>query len=365
MGSNQFSFMLFLCFCLLSFSSAILHPCRKDQRAALLKFKKPLTLDPSLVTCSSNSYTSSWNRSRDCCSWDGVICDEMTGHVIELNLSCSGLVGKIDSNNNLFQLSRLQRLDLSSNNFSNSHILPELRRFSSLTLLDLSDSYFSGHIPSEISHLSQLQSLHFSPSFETILRLTAHDLKLLFENLTQLRELEGGNSAMFGGKIPQSLINCKQLEGDNHLMDTFPVLLGTLPKLKVLSLRSNKLHGSIRTLTSQNMFPHLQILDLSSNAFTKNIPSGLFQHFKAMRTIHQTMNAPSDEWDRYYQDSVALVTKGLDLEVVRILFLYTTVDLSNNKFERHIPSIMGDLTALRVISCVQVSQKYRNRKKMK
>ncbi|WMV30326.1 hypothetical protein MTR67_023711 [Solanum verrucosum] len=62
------------------------------------------------------------------------------------------------------------------------------------------------------------------------------------------------------------------------------------------------------------------------------------------------MNAPSDEWDRYYQDSVALVTKGLDLEVVRILFLYTTVDLSNNKFEGHIPSIMGDLTALRVLN---------------
>ncbi|KAH0669455.1 hypothetical protein KY285_023617 [Solanum tuberosum] len=69
-----------------------------------------------------------------------------------------------------------------------------------------------------------------------------------------------------------------------------------------------------------------------------------------MRTIHQTMNAPSDEWDRYYQDSVALVTKGLDLEVVRILFLYTTVDFSNNKFEGHIPSIMGDLTALRVLN---------------
>ncbi|KAG5574070.1 hypothetical protein H5410_063836 [Solanum commersonii] len=174
----------------LSFSSSIPHSCRKDQSTALLKFKKTLTLDPSLVTCSSYSYTSSWNKSRDCCSWDGVICDEMTGCVIELNLSCSGLVGKIDSNSSLFQLSHLQRLDLSSNIFSDSHISPEFGRFSSLTLLDLSDSYFSGHIPSEISHLSQLQSLHLSPSFETILRLTAHDLTLLLQNLTQLRELD-------------------------------------------------------------------------------------------------------------------------------------------------------------------------------
>ncbi|XP_049405089.1 receptor-like protein 9DC1 [Solanum stenotomum] len=216
---------------------AILHPCRKDQHAALLKFKKPLTLDPSLVTCSSYSYTSSWNRSRDCCSWDGVICDEMSGHMIELNLSSSGLVGKIDSNNSLFQLSRLQRLDLSSNNFSNSHILPELRRFLSLTLLDLSDSYFSGHIPSEISRLSQLQSLHFSPSFETILRLIAHDLKLLFENLTQLRELEGA--------IPQCLGNINGLEvldmHHNSLSGTLPMTFTIGSALKSFNFYGNKL----------------------------------------------------------------------------------------------------------------------------
>ncbi|KAH0733739.1 hypothetical protein KY285_009446 [Solanum tuberosum] len=756
MGYRQFLFLIFVCFCQLSFSSSIPHPCRKDQSTALLKFKKTLTVDSSLVTCSSYSYTSSWNTSRDCCSWDGVICDEMTGHVIELNLSCSGLVGKIDSNSSLFQLSHLQRLDLSSNNFSNSHISPEFGRFSSLTLLDLSDSYFSGHIPSEISHLSQLQSLRLSPSFETYLKLTAHDLKLLLQNSTQLRELDVtsinisstippnfsshlttlrmGNTGLYGiipesifhlpnletlvlqnnnqlsghfpktkwnssaslieldlsgvnfsdnlpesigyltsvhslslkncnlrgpipesllnltciedldlqynslngtipsgmfslpslsrlvlsnnhfsgqfddfnsnsliwidlsnnqlqghlpksiqnhvnltglilsfnnfsghvdvsffadlkqlyyldlsynrisltnenkhnvtlpgslmslqlaacevkeleflrsakllwqldlsnnkiqgripdwawtnwmfllqrlnlshnmlesvesipllfieaidlrsnllqgslpippistrfffishnnlteeipsdicnltslvmldlarnnlkggipqclgnisglevldmhhnslsgtlpttfrigsalksfnfhgnkleGKIPQSLTNCKQLDvldlGDNHLNDTFPVWLGTLPKLKVLSLRSNKLHGSIRTLTIENMFPQLRILDLSSNAFTKSLPTSLFQHLKAMRTVDQTMNAPSDEGNRYYQDSVALITKGLELEVVRILFLYTTVDLSNNKFEGNIPSIMGDLIALRVLN---------------
>ncbi|WMV56605.1 hypothetical protein MTR67_049990 [Solanum verrucosum] len=76
------------------------------------------------------------------------------------------------------------------------------------------------------------------------------------------------------GEIPRSLTNCKQLDvldlRDNHLNDTFLVWLGTLPKLKVLSLRSNKLHGSIRSLPTGNMFPQLRILDLSSNAFTKS-----------------------------------------------------------------------------------------------
>ncbi|KAF3623746.1 putative cytochrome 82C2-like [Capsicum annuum] len=142
--------------------------------------------------------------------------------------------------------------------------------------------------------------------------------------------------------------SCNVLDlGDNHLVDTFSMWLGTLPKLQVLSLRSNELHGSIRTSTIENMFPNLRMLDLSSNAFTENVPKSLFQHLKAMRTIDPSKMEPSN---RYYQDTVAVVTKGLELEVVRISPLYTTVDLSNNKFEGHIPSIVGDLVALRVLN---------------
>lgn len=40
---------------------------------------------------SKQSYpkTVSWNMSRDCCLWDGVKCDETSGQVIELDISCS------------------------------------------------------------------------------------------------------------------------------------------------------------------------------------------------------------------------------------------------------------------------------------
>ncbi|KAM3289247.1 receptor-like protein Cf-9 [Capsicum chacoense] len=754
MAYNQFSFLLLLCFCVLSFSSSIPHPCRKDQSISLLKFKQNFTVGhTTFCSYQSGQKTSSWNVSRDCCSWDGVTCDETTGHVIELDLSCSQLVGKIDSNSSLFQLSHLQRLDLSWNNFANSRISPEFGRFSNLTHLDLSLSSFSGQIPPEISHLSRLQSLRLSSSSD--LRLAAHDFKLLLQNLTQLTELGlvrinisstiplnfsshlttlrlrstglygiipesifhlpnletldlshndqlsgsfpktkwnssaslilldlkevnfsgnflleslgylnslrslslsncnlrgpipeslsnltllvslqlAGNtlngaipSGMFSqlpllrylhlsdnhfsglledfnsnslvsidlsnnqlqghlpnsiqnlvdltwldlsfnnfighvdvslfsslkhlshldlsynsvsltdvnnvnvtwpeslyslrlaacevkeleflrsakqlgdldlsnnkiqgripdwawsnwmfslqslnlshnmltsvdsiplqhvftidlrsnllqgslpippnsttyffisdnnlseeipssicnlaslvmldlgrnnfrgeipqclgkitalmvldmrrnnlsgnlpsafsngsslrslnlhgnkleGTIPRSLTNCNELQvldlGDNHLIDTFPMWLGTLPKLKVLSLRFNELHGSIGTLRNENLFPNLRMLDLSSNAFTGNLPKSLLQHLKAMKTIDPSKMEPSDE---YYQDTVAVVTKGLELEVVRILSLYTTVDLSNNKFEGHIPSIVGDLVALRVLN---------------
>lgn len=79
--------------------------------------------------------------------------------------------------------------------------------------------------------------------------------------------------------------------GDNHLNDTFPMWLGTLPELQVLSLRSNKLRGSIRTSRIENMFPQLRTVDLSYNVFLCNLPTSLFQHLKAMRSIDRAMKS--------------------------------------------------------------------------
>ncbi|KAM3337333.1 hypothetical protein P3S68_031658 [Capsicum galapagoense] len=157
------------------------------------------------------------------------------------------------------------------------------------------------------------------------------------------------------GRIPRSLENCQRLEvvdlGDYLLNDTFPMWLGTLPKLQVLSLRSNKLHGPIRTSRFiKNLFPKLQIIDLASNAFTGELPVNLFQNLEAMKRVNQTLNESSNTGDGYYHDSVTLVTKGQENEVVSILSLYTAVDFSSNRFEGDIPGIMGDLIALRVLN---------------
>ncbi|XP_047257370.1 receptor-like protein 9DC3 isoform X1 [Capsicum annuum] len=809
MGYGRLLFLLLASFflCRLVFSSSEI--CRRDQSLALVEFNQSFVVDASSASflCDEQSYpkTSSWNMNEDCCSWEGVICDETSGHVIELDLSCSQLVGEIDSNSSVFRLSHLQRLNLSMNDFYGSHISPQFGRFSSLTHLNLSNSNFSGQIPSEISHLSKLQSLFLSDNSE--LGLAAYDFKMLLQNLTQLRELHlsgvsisstiplnfsshlttmrlrgtrlygliperifnlpnletldlsyndklngyfpknkwnssaslkeldlvgvnfsgnylpesigyitslqrlvlsscnlsgpipkslwnlirleymdlqdnhlegpifprftGGlqnlstlmlsnnslngaipswifslpllshldlsnnhfsgqlkdfrynsvlviidvsenqlqgflpksiqnlnsvvsinlalnqlqgplpksfqkllnltyldlsynnfndsidvsvfsdlkqlwyldlsfnsisltnenkvkstvpesleylylsgcevneldflrsanqlqtldlsnnkirgripdwllsnwmhsisnlnlshnmltsidlirlppltidlrsnflrgmlpipptsveyffisNNSLTGeipssicnltslkvldlarnnlkgaipqclgnmsdqlevldmqhnslsgnlrtafssgsqlrsfnlhdnkleGKIPRSLANCKELEvldlGNNHLSDTFPMWLGTLPNLQVLSLRSNNLHGPIRTSRSLKLFPQLRMLDLSSNAFTAELPTSLFRSLKAMRRIDQTIKAPGDDAQAYYRDSVTVVTKGLELKVVRILSLYTTMDLSSNKFEGHIGSMMGDLIALRVLN---------------
>ncbi|PNX73248.1 receptor-like protein kinase, partial [Trifolium pratense] len=66
--------------------------------------------------------TASWNSSTDCCSWDGITCDDQTNQVIQIDLSSSQLYGTMDANSSLFRLVHLRKLDLSDNDFKNSQI---------------------------------------------------------------------------------------------------------------------------------------------------------------------------------------------------------------------------------------------------
>jgi len=125
-------------------SSPFMQPlCRHDDISALLQFKESLIINKSASPfeppyCEKNvaSWTVEGDKS-DCCSWDGVECDEDTGHVIGLNLSNSCLFGSINSNSSLFRLVHLQSLNLSNNDFNGSHIPSQVRDLSRLIDLDL------------------------------------------------------------------------------------------------------------------------------------------------------------------------------------------------------------------------------------
>ncbi|KAM3218473.1 hypothetical protein P3L10_023003 [Capsicum annuum] len=73
-----------------------------------------------------------------------------------------------------------------------------------------------------------------------------------------------------------------------------------------------------------------------------------------MKTIDQTMMSPAYLniyfVNGYYHDSLTITTKGLELELVKILTAFAAIDLSSNRFEGHIPSILGNLIALRVLN---------------
>ena len=67
--------------------------CHSDQISDLLHFRNSFSVGHSRYECYyyySYPMKKSWKMGTYCCGWDGVTCDTMTGHVIGLDLSCSG-----------------------------------------------------------------------------------------------------------------------------------------------------------------------------------------------------------------------------------------------------------------------------------
>uniref|UniRef100_A0A3Q7E8L0 Leucine-rich repeat-containing N-terminal plant-type domain-containing protein n=1 Tax=Solanum lycopersicum TaxID=4081 RepID=A0A3Q7E8L0_SOLLC len=344
-------FMLYSFLCQLAFSSSSSHLCPKYQALALLQFKNMFTVNPdaSYYCEFSHPKTRSWNKSTDCCSWDGVHCDNTTGQVIELDLRCSQLQGKLHSNSSLFQLSNLKRLDLSYNDFTGSPISPKFAicNLKTFILLNLKSNNLEGTIPQCLGEMSELQVLDLSNnSLSGTMNTTfsignpLHIIKLDWNKLQ--------------GKVPPSLINCKKLElldlSNNELNDTFPKWLGDLPNLQVLNFRSNKLYGPIRT---NNLFAKIRVVDLSSNGFSGDLPVSFFENFEAMKINGEnngTRKYVADLYSDYYKNYLIVTTKGLDQELSRVLTTQIIIDLSKNKFEGHIPNIIGDLIGLRTLN---------------
>ncbi|XP_049347948.1 receptor-like protein Cf-9 [Solanum verrucosum] len=275
-------FMLLPFLCQLAFCSSISHLCPKDQALALLQFKHMFTLSPiASAYCEfSHPKTLSWNKSINCCSWDGVYCDETTGHVIELNLTCSQLQGKFHSNSSLFQLSNLKRLD-----FSGSLISPKFGEFSSLIHLDLSYSNFTGLIPVEISSLSKLQVLSIQSNIYSELRFGPYNFELLLKNLTRLRELNL-NSVNISSTIPLNLSSYLTNLGlsDTQIYGILPEGVFHLSNLESLDLSDNPQLTVRFPTTKWNSSASLMELYLSGLNATGRIPES-FGHLPSLRTL--------------------------------------------------------------------------------
>ncbi|KAH0724456.1 hypothetical protein KY285_003698 [Solanum tuberosum] len=272
--------MLFSLLCQLAFCSSLSHLCPKDQALALLQFKHMFTID-------AYSKLLSWNKSIDCCSWDRVHCDEMTGQVTELNLVGCGLQGKFHSNSSLFKLSNLKRLDLSNNNFSESLISPKFGELSSLTHLDLSYSSFTGLIPAEISRLSKLHVLCIQ-SYSDGLRFGPHNFELLLKNLTRLRELHL-SSVNISSTIPlnfSSYLTTLNL-WTTQLYGMLPESVFHLSNLESLCLLDNPQLTVKFPTTKWNSSASLMALFLYSVNATGRIPES-FGHLTSLLTLRIT-----------------------------------------------------------------------------
>ncbi|KAL7136194.1 hypothetical protein ABFS83_10G013100 [Erythranthe nasuta] len=332
-------------------SSLVFGQCLEDQKYLLLGLKSNLIFNSS----TSNKLVE-WNRSTDCCSWNGVECDA-AGHVISLQLDHESISGGIEDSEYLFRLTYLERLNLAFNHFNGTEIPKGIHNLTELTHLNLSTAGFSGQVPFEILGLRKLTSLDLSWGHEPI-KLENPDLKMLVQNLTGLKELylESVDISATGsewcqvissslpdlrilslrhcylsGPIDSSLAKLRSLSvlrlNGNNLSSSVPTFFANFSKLTTLTLFNCYLHGSFPQKVFQ--IPSLQNIDLAGNEFL----SGTLPQFPLTGSLRNILLSRTN------------FSGSLPASIGNLAML-SWLDLSYCRFNGTLPPTIGNLTEL-------------------
>ncbi|XP_026384939.1 receptor-like protein 34 [Papaver somniferum] len=203
--------------------------------------------------------------------------------------------------------------------------IKQLIKVTNLKVLNLRGNNFHGFIPDAFPEACDLETLDLSAN-----RLS--------------------------GQLPRSLANCKALKfldvGINRLSGTFPSWLGNMSQLRVLMLRSNRFYCPFGNKGTACNLPLLQIIDISSNKFSGILSEECFSTWKAMMVYGEESEYYYQGQilsfsDKIYPDTMAVINKGLDMELEKILTAYTIINFSDNEFGGEIPKIIGNLWLLR------------------
>ncbi|KAK4569237.1 hypothetical protein RGQ29_004582, partial [Quercus rubra] len=349
--------------------------CVESEQHALLNFKQNLT-DPS-------NRLASWAAASDvdCCHWVGVVCDNRTGHVLQLHLrshypvydeltsyqwdaqyeaySRSRFGGKI--NPSLLDLKHLIYLDLSYNDFGGIQIPKFLGSMGSLRYLNLSYAGFVGLIPHELGNLSNLHYLNLGDYYNYNYNLYVKNLQWLsglpllqhldlgYANLSKasnwlqeinklpsLLELRLSDCDLSGFVPPIPSINSSSLTtldlSYNYFQNTSILFwVFGLHNLVSLHLSGNQFQGPI-PVHLQNL-TSLRHLDLSYNTFNSSIPNWLYS-FSHLEFLNLDSN--------YLQGTISSAIGNLTSAI--------RIELSLNELEGKVPRSLGNLCNLREVS---------------
>ncbi|KAL2577863.1 hypothetical protein AAZV13_16G164200 [Glycine max] len=384
-------------------------PCRESvcipsERETLLKFKNNL-IDPS-------NRLWSWNHNHtNCCHWYGVLCHNVTSHLLQLHLHTSDSAFEYEYYHGFYRrfdleayrrwifggeispcladLKHLNYLDLSGNEFLGKGMaIPSfLGTMTSLTHLNLSYTGFWGKIPPQIGNLSNLVYLALRdvdngtvPSqignLSKLRYLDLSDNYFLGEGMaipsflcamTSLTHLDLSYTR-FMGKIPSQIGNLSNLVylGLGGYSVVEPLLaenvewVSSMWKLEYLHLSTVDLSKAFHWLHTLQSLPSLTHLYLSGCTLPHyNEPSLL--NFSSLQTLilYNTSYSPAisfvPKWIFKLKKLVSLQLWGNEIQGpipggIRNLTLLQNLYLSGNSFSSSIPDCLYDLHRLKFLN---------------
>ncbi|XP_038697100.1 receptor-like protein 15 [Tripterygium wilfordii] len=348
------------------------HGCLDSERDALLQLKPVFKY--LFWPMEAREETSS-----DCCRWEMVDCDVVTGRITNLSLA-KGMGSELPVLNvsQFLPFVELKILDLSSNDIvgcmENKGFEILSSRLRKLEELNLNYNYFNDSIVSSLSGFASLKSLslrgnQITPStnsngFGSRWRLSNLELLELRDNffdnsiLSSLRDLSSLKDLnlkrnLLNGTIDMhdlhNLVSLKKLDVSENLISDFKSVKGAHKRLQrssvleVLDLRDNFFNNSV--LASLNEFSHLKSLNLSWNPLTGSVHlkelEGL-RNLEELEISHNEVEKIVGPEDRRTLNKLKVLrlenlstnNKGIVLESLGSLSSVKTIDLRQNILNR-------------------------------
>ena len=255
--------LLLLCYGVGNIHCSAVHDNSGDLKA-LLDFRQGIPSDPY-------GAMSNWTMNSHFCRWNGITCTwtRRQWRVLSLTLTGKGLSGQISSS--LGNLTFLNYVDLSDNNFFGP--LPLLGGLHQLQNLYLYSNNLSGNIPDAFTNCSNLIDLDISSN--SLVGSISPKFGLL-SNLVSVSLADNQLEGSIPSELGQLRNNLEYLIlGGNRISGEIPASIFSLSSLTSLSLDNNMLDKASLPPNIGELLPNLVQLTLQNNSFEGHIPASL------------------------------------------------------------------------------------------